>query len=84
MPRQRFEELIVLQHINSLDMDSTGHSVNLIAGFRTATHELLMQQLRLHVTAQRCVALTADKVTVNPLFSGDCDVDGVCLTEHHQ
>ena len=65
MPRERFEELIVLQHINGLDMGSTGHSVNLIAGFRTATHEVLMEQLRLHVTTQPCVALMADKVTVN-------------------
>ena len=65
MPRERYEELIVLQHINGLDMGRTGHSSTQIARFRAATHEVLVEQLREHIASQPCVALMADKVTVN-------------------
>ena len=65
MPRERFEELVVLQHINRLDMGRRGHSSRQISQFLSATHEVLMKELRGHVTAQPCIALMADKVTAN-------------------
>ena len=65
MPRDRFEELVVLQFVNGVDMGRSGHSGSQITRFRAATHEVLMEQLRQHVATQPCFALMADKVTVN-------------------
>ena len=65
MARERYEELVFLQHINGLDMGRIRHSGSQIAGYRTATHEVLVKELSQHVAAQPCVALMADKVTVN-------------------
>lgn len=65
MPQQSFENLVVLQHLNGLNMGSMGHSIAQMPRFRSATYEALMEELKAHVDRQPCVSLIADKVTVN-------------------
>ena len=65
MPRERYEDMIAIQFINGLDMGKTRHSGSQIPGFRVAAHEVLVEELRGYVATQPCVALMADKVTIN-------------------
>ena len=70
-----FEELIVLQHSNGLDMGDINHSKMLMRQLRESFSEAIIEKVKSHVLSQPCVALTADKVTVN---RRTLDITAIC------
>ena len=60
-----FEELIFLQHMNGLNMGNINHSKTFMAQARDVFHGQVLTSLAEHIKNQPCVALSADKATVN-------------------
>ena len=60
-----FEELIVLQHTNGINMGNINHSKAFMEKARGSFHRQVLTSLADHVKTQPCVALSADKATVN-------------------
>ena len=60
-----FEELIVLQHMNGLNMGNINHSKAFMSQARDMFYQQVITSLTEHVQRQPCVALSADKATVN-------------------
>ena len=65
LPHTMFEELIVLQHKNGMNMGDLNHSKMFMAKARQVFSEEVRDKLKEHIDGQPCVALMADKVTVN-------------------
>ena len=64
LPHLAFEELVTLQHKNGADMGSINHSTGLMPQLRLHISDVMRDMLARHLSAQPCVAVCADKVTV--------------------
>lgn len=64
-PQESFERQIVLQHRNGIDMGDIGHSKKTMSKARDSFSKTILEQLKTHFQEQPCVAVTADKVTIN-------------------
>ena len=62
--QSEFEELIVLQHRNGLDMGNINHSKKVMAKARDLFAEVMLSMLTKHISFQPCISLLADKVTI--------------------
>ncbi|KAF0292540.1 hypothetical protein FJT64_009481 [Amphibalanus amphitrite] len=62
--QSELEELIVLQHRNGLDMGNINHSKKVMVTARDVFADVIKSMLTEHVSAQPCVSLLADKVTI--------------------
>ena len=60
-----FEELIVLQHRNGINVGDLNHSKMFMSRARTAFSQEVREKIKEHTDSQSCVALLAVKVTVN-------------------
>ena len=65
LSREEFEELIVMQNLNGLNMGDLCHSGSQMKRFRDAFSDVVLDALADHVKAAPCVSWIADKVTVN-------------------
>ena len=65
LPHTTFEELVVLQHQNGVNMGDLNHSKMFMAKARQAFAQEVKEKMKDHIAEQPCVALMADKVTVN-------------------
>ena len=65
LSRQEFEELIVLQNINGLNVGDLCHSGSQMVRFRDAFSASVLRAVANHVRQCPCVSWVADKVTVN-------------------
>ena len=70
-----FEELICLQHANGLAMGDINHSKMLMGQLRDSFSKVIIDKVKAHVLSQPCVALMADKITVN---RRTLDVTAIC------
>lgn len=65
LPREKFEELVVLLHASGVNVGDKNHSAKRMENFRDDFHEEMIDMMKKHVASQPCVAVTADKITLN-------------------
>ena len=65
LSRELFEKLIVMQHINGLNVGGLCHSGSQMNRFRDAFASVILDSVARHVQETPCVSWIADKVTVN-------------------
>lgn len=63
--REQFEDLLVLQHENGLNVGDLCHSGSQMTRFRDAFGTAVLDSVRRHVEQAPCVSWVADKVTLN-------------------
>ena len=64
LPHAMFEDLVVLQHRNKVNVGDINHSSAFVASLRSQVSSVMSSKLADFIAKQPCVSIVVDKVTI--------------------
>ena len=77
LPRAAYEDLVVMQVRNGLNLGDLNHSGSFITTLRDQVHTVMLGRITRFVNEQQCVSLVVDKIT---LWKRTLDVTAIVVT----
>lgn len=77
LPRSAYEDLVVMQVRNGLNLGDLNHSGFFIPTLRDQVHTVMLERIARFINEQQCVSLVVDKIT---LWKRTLDVTAIVVT----